>query len=175
MTPSSGPGVGLTFGLTFGRTLKLVFFTSGIVTLVLLGLGFLAGQIGEITEGYQKNAMTAEGQMLLAVIKVQVQANETEYGVLSSDIGTQQTENPRYAAGFVEATPVLPEWPPMIRPSRHWWGSPESLQMARQACPDCLVSGESYKAIAIGNIDSDPEMDVWILRKGEKAEHLFKD
>jgi len=147
-----------------------------LVLLVLVVMGYFASKIENVSNSYEKTALTVEGRTLLAVIKVQMAAHETNYDVISSDIGPQQTETRLYAAGFIEPTAMKSEWPPMIRPSRHWWGDKNLIQAARAICPDCVVAEDgSYKAIAIGNLDDDADLDVWILRKGAKAEHIRRD
>lgn len=44
------------------------------------------------------------------------------------------------------------------------WGAGESV---KAFCPDCEIRHDSFKIAIYGNIDSDPDLDVWVMESAD--------
>ncbi len=42
-------------------------------------------------------------------------------------------------------------------------------------CPDCIVTPKTFKAMAVGNVDDDPTLDIWTINHKKELVHLLND
>lgn len=112
----------------------------------------------------------------------------TSIGVGAFDEGSPEATQ-RYHIGF--AQPAVAQWDVIgIDASSHDPSRSDTEKLGRklkedlgapfatlaaQHCPDCVVEGENFKIVAIGNIDQDADVDVWTIDQDRKIEHVVDD
>lgn len=138
--------------------LKALGLTLGLLFIMFLGLWWIGETVGGLTASTRKNTLTLEGRRLLYQMQQRL-INEGEAG-----------ECPmitvRYGAGYFKGQ----------KNESVWWGIPEYEAAAREICPDCAVTPEKFKIITVGNIDQDPDLDVWIQSSDQiHPVHFRKD
>jgi hypothetical protein len=42
-------------------------------------------------------------------------------------------------------------------------------------CPDCVVTDTSFKALAVGNLDGDDDLDAWTIDERDELRHVHDD
>lgn len=99
---------------------------------------------------FQQKAMQAEAKVQLAQLYTQEKVFQAEHGAYSADLNEIQFQpmpNAKYVIGFASTDPEL-----------------------AAICPDCNVTTETFKAVAVGMIGS--TQDVWTVDQDHKLVHL---
>ena len=50
-----------------------------------------------------------------------------------------------------------------------------SVSASHPKCPDCGITAEGFKLVAVGNIDDDPDEDVWTMDQDKNLENIQSD
>lgn len=106
---------------------------------------------------FGRRARTAEAKTGLTYIFASQSSHYAEFEEYSTDfekIGVVfENQNPRYEFGF--ASDANPQF--------------------KKYCPDCVVSKDGFKVVAIGNIDEDETLDIWTIDQDKNLIHLQDD
>lgn len=126
-----------------------------------LGLiGYLGLGVRGVGDQVRKTSLATEARILLLAMRSELDARHQRHAVYPARLTLNDTNGvtrERYSAGVVNSTGDV-----VI-----WWGDPGLKEVARELCPDCVLTPEGYKLIALGNVDDDPDLDVWIQRSDE--------
>ncbi|MBL6991130.1 MAG: hypothetical protein ISR65_15195 [Bacteriovoracaceae bacterium] len=133
-----------------GFLFAIVGFFGGIML-----LGVISALLIPNLKKVQSKSKTSEAKIGLASIYVAQMQNHAEEGTYSSDlinIGFEPTGMKFYKFGFTDTSALF-----------------------KRFCSDCFANKERFKAVAIGNIDSDPTIDVWTIDDRKSLIHVVND
>jgi len=139
--------------------------TGSLFVLLALIAGFFFGDRieSELQQARSKSEQT-EAKIALQMVHVEISMCWAETGsYLECDLSKmQQLANPKYLVGFISSAGKESE--------RLWVGNLDKdlIAKAKEICPDCIVSKESFKAIALAK-NSGGELDAWTYTKGDAS------
>lgn len=137
--------------------LKTIALAAGLLLIALIGLGYLNNGISTVSEEVKKGSLSVEARQLLFSIKQVLDQNFEKRGHFPDDLGPVPIRTLRYGAGFLS-----------VEGKTLWWGVADMQHQISEFCPDCRLGPMDYKMIAIGNIDADPDLDVWVQSSTDK-------
>lgn len=131
--------------------LKGLALATGLLTFILLVLGWIGQSVSVVSESAAKQALNLEGRRLLYQMQLRLKEHFDENGYYSAEVGDSPMRAAYFGAGFSSKNGE----------AGVWWGVDEFQDQIAYYCPDCGVSRDHFKLVAIGNIDQDAELDVW--------------
>lgn len=151
---------------------KHLKFIALFTVLMAAALGFMAylGQGASVVGDHVlKSSLSTEARILLTAMRTELDLHKSRKGYWPERLTLADTNGvtvQRYAAGVVNPGYEI----------KLWWGDPMLQGKAMEICPDCRVTKNGYKLIALGNLDDDPDLDVWyITNEMAKPEQMRAD
>jgi Tfp pilus assembly protein PilE len=134
----------------------IIVFVPVTLIFVVGGIGMLGAVAIPNYQSFQSKAKMAEAQAGLYSFYAAEQAYHLELGTYSADfnkLGYDYSSLENYKIGFTNSyDPIFSKY-----------------------CSDCFVRRDSFKAVAVGNIDGDSTMDVWAIDSNRQLLHLKDD
>lgn len=126
----------------FNKVQKRWTIAGIIFFLVPMILGIVAEIAIPNFKTYSAKAKRAEAKILLIGAYSNMMALNADYGTYDGDWqnGLATSNKPRYTLATVDTDPRL-----------------------REYCPDCVITRDSFKIAAIGNIDTDSQLDILVI------------
>lgn len=152
--------------------LKALGVATSLIVLILASLWWVGEGVSAVSDSAAKQALHLEGRRLLYQMQLRLreQAQEGASGNALVFDGSRLGDSPMKTSFFGAGFPENSSEP------GGWWGELKYQELASKYCPDCGVKKDSFKLVAIGNIDEDPELEVWIYSSGEaEARQISSD
>lgn len=168
------------------------------ICVAIVPMIFIFGIIAAIAiPNFQKfgaRAKQSEAKTSLSLAYTGEKSFIAEWNVATSDVQSLGLEasndlTQRYQIGF--AQPAVAQWDVIgIDPSTHDPARSDTEKLGRQLkndlgapfaelaakyCPDCVVDGENFKIVAIGNLDADETLDVWTMDQDRLIKNISDD
>ena len=129
-----------------------------IAGFIIVGGSFILGLAASIMipyfSTYQKKAMRTEAKLHLVRLNTSMQSQMVETGNYTQEWQNLVPNNAqgRYRIETIETMPELAD-----------------------ICPDCTVSNTSFKFAAVGNLDSDSDLDIVTINQEGEIEVILED
>lgn len=158
---------------------------------------FIFGIIAAIAipnfQRFKAKASQSEAKALLSMAYSGEKGFIAEWAVATTDleamgVAFDEGAKARYHIGF--AQPAVAQWDTIGIEGPHDPSKSDTEKLGRRLdtdlgapfaelaakyCPDCTAVGESFKIVAIGNVDSDPDLDVWTIDQDRQLLHVEDD
>lgn len=149
--------------------LKFIALFAVLMAGALGVVAYLGRGARSVGDQVMKTSMGTEARILLIAMRTELDVRRARAGRFPARLTLDDTNGvtrQRYSAGVVNPDDEIDLW----------WGEPELREAARALCPDCRINEDGYKLIALGNLDEDPDLDVWIITNTmDKPERIRAD
>lgn len=161
------------------KHLQFIMLTTGLLLLVLWAVGSLSLSIKDVSTDVRKQALNVEGRRLLFLMKQHLDQEYERTGRYPTSLGPETMKTERYGSGFITPLAKLSadtSADAQLTNAITWWGVKDYQTQAAEICPDCVMTEHSYKLLTVGNLDEDPDLDVWVQSSADKSPvHMKKD
>lgn len=149
--------------------LKFIALFSVLMALALGFMAYLGRGASVVGDTVLKSSLSTEARILLIAMKGELEARKARQGYWPERLTLADTNGvtvQKYSAGVINPGYEI----------KLWWGDPAMQGRAVEICPDCRLRKDGYKLIALGNLDDDPDLDVWFITETmEKPEQMRAD